>query len=525
MNVDPRGAAHVEPLVDVGSFQPRSQVSLRRIAYVLLLATIVTIPIEEVIRLPGLGTIARLFGLAAFSAWALSAFVAGKMRKPDTFHVFVYGLVLWVGLSLLWSLDAGTTIARIETFLQLLALTLIVWDLCDSKAKLRASLQALVLGLWIAAASVFINFLQGTEAYYGRFAASGAEPNYLSVTFALGMPLAWYLSQHTSRRVLRVFNLMYLPVAAVAMGLSGSRGGLLAALVAIGYILITIPRLRATGLIALFIVAAGATIAIAVVIPPTAVERFASLDEAITQGDLLTGRVGIWREASEVILDHPLVGVGAGATRAVLPTGKVGHNVAVTIQLELGIVGLALFGGIIALAVRHAGTLPRPDRRLWLAMLAVWGIGALSLSLETRKITWIIFSLAVVAGAMTPRTVSMKGSRSVARGLVVETTEAAEASTTTDDSGAIDLATSLRDRDPIPVPLRVATVGADDVTDLNQGSAADLAQLHGIGPVLARRIIAYREHYGPFEAIEDLLAVRGIGKARLALLRSGVSTP
>ena len=118
MNIDPRRAASVRSLVDVGAVQPRSQMSLRRIAYVLLLATIVTIPIEDVIRLPGLGTIARLFGLAAFSAWALSAFVSGKMRKPDLFHVFVYGLVLWVGLSLFWSLDAGTTIARIETFLQ-----------------------------------------------------------------------------------------------------------------------------------------------------------------------------------------------------------------------------------------------------------------------------------------------------------------------------------------------------------------------------------------------------------------------
>ena len=46
-------------------------------------------------------------------------------------------------------------------------------------------------------------------------------------------------------------------------------------------------------------------------------------------------------------------------------------------------------------------------------------------------------------------------------------------------------------------------------------------RLPGIGEVLAGRIIAYREANGPFETVEDLLEVSGIGEAKLAELEDG----
>ncbi len=55
--------------------------------------------------------------------------------------------------------------------------------------------------------------------------------------------------------------------------------------------------------------------------------------------------------------------------------------------------------------------------------------------------------------------------------------------------------------------------------DINQASAEDLESLPGIGPSLARAIVAYREQHGPFERIEDLLEVKGIGPATLKRIR------
>jgi len=52
--------------------------------------------------------------------------------------------------------------------------------------------------------------------------------------------------------------------------------------------------------------------------------------------------------------------------------------------------------------------------------------------------------------------------------------------------------------------------------NLNAASQKELEALPGIGPVLARAIIDYRERFGPFKKIEDLLNVSGIGEKILA---------
>ncbi|HEX7118245.1 MAG TPA: helix-hairpin-helix domain-containing protein [Longimicrobiales bacterium] len=51
--------------------------------------------------------------------------------------------------------------------------------------------------------------------------------------------------------------------------------------------------------------------------------------------------------------------------------------------------------------------------------------------------------------------------------------------------------------------------------DPNVAPEAELDRLPGVGPALARRIIAARQAGGPFRSIEDLARVRGIGESTL----------
>lgn len=51
--------------------------------------------------------------------------------------------------------------------------------------------------------------------------------------------------------------------------------------------------------------------------------------------------------------------------------------------------------------------------------------------------------------------------------------------------------------------------------DINTADSSMLAQLTGIGPALASRIIRYRDSVGRFDSIAQLLQVKGIGEKKL----------
>lgn len=54
--------------------------------------------------------------------------------------------------------------------------------------------------------------------------------------------------------------------------------------------------------------------------------------------------------------------------------------------------------------------------------------------------------------------------------------------------------------------------------DVNTADVKDLTALPGIGPGLAMRIVRYRDQHGPFDTVDELKGVLGLGKKRLAMI-------
>jgi len=61
--------------------------------------------------------------------------------------------------------------------------------------------------------------------------------------------------------------------------------------------------------------------------------------------------------------------------------------------------------------------------------------------------------------------------------------------------------------------------------DLNRAGAEELERLPGLGPVLARCILEYREKKGNFKTVQELLRVPGIGPKKLAQISAKVYVP
>jgi len=101
------------------------------------------------------------------------------------------------------------------------------------------------------------------------------------------------------------------------------------------------------------------------------------------------------------------------------------------------------------------------------------------------------------------------------------------------DLDRINLALELQDQQQVyvprlgeanPLPLVSGGEGDDGgavgaLININTAAAAELETLPRIGPTMAQRIVEYRQTNGPFETIEDIQNVSGIGPATFEELR------
>jgi len=103
------------------------------------------------------------------------------------------------------------------------------------------------------------------------------------------------------------------------------------------------------------------------------------------------------------------------------------------------------------------------------------------------------------------------------------------------DLAGINLAARVQDGEQVVVPRAGAAraaappgggpsagSGAGAKLSLANATVGQLDRLDGIGPTLARRIIAYRDEHGGFRSVGQLREVEGIGEKRFATLKEAV---
>jgi len=75
----------------------------------------------------------------------------------------------------------------------------------------------------------------------------------------------------------------------------------------------------------------------------------------------------------------------------------------------------------------------------------------------------------------------------------------------------------------VPFPSAVgSSAEREGKININAATAEKLEDLPGIGPVYSQRIVEYREKNRPFETIEDIKKVSGIGEKTFEQLKDRI---
>src|SRR5438105_1665685 len=282
----------------------------------------------------------------------------GLLRSRTTFCIL--GLLLWSGLSVTDALYPGLAFkAWID-----LGWTVLMYSVIAGSVRTVRDVGRLVF-VYFSVTVLYVavvlsrfqlspdNWRLGSLYYY--------DANDLATLIVSAMPCGLYFVLGRHRPLVRACAVLGLAVLALGLTRSGSRGGFLAFLAVIAFILVgftTLPaRARLVGLVAVLLVVFA-----------TASDRYWTEMQTIVnhqdynvQSD--RGRLKVWERGLGYMADRPVLGVGISnffvAEGTISPLAKraergspvywtAPHNIFVQVGAELGVPGLLLFVGLFA---------------------------------------------------------------------------------------------------------------------------------------------------------------------------------
>lgn len=343
-----------------------------------------------------------------------------RLRSPTT--TCLVGLLAWSCVSIPGALHPGVAFTFfIDNFVKTIVMSVVVAGSIRSVRDVER-LTLVYFGVTLVYAAVVLSRFQlGANTWrLGRLYHYDA--NDLATLIASVMPLGLYFALAHRRPLVRVLAVVGLPVLAVGLIRSGSRGGLLAFLAVTAFVFLgftTIPaRSRFAGVVVIVAVACA-----------TASDQYWNQMQTLVhphQDYNMTsdaGRMKIWERGLGYMADHPVLGVGvnnfAVAEGTISPLAKLqergigvrwgaAHNTFIQVGAELGIPGLLLFVGVIASAfaslrhvARHALSASPPARQVsrlaqtLMAALVGFVVGGFFLSLAYADMLYILTALAI----------------------------------------------------------------------------------------------------------------------------------
>jgi O-antigen ligase len=294
-------------------------------------------------------------------------------------------------MSLVWSVRVEDTLTNVSTYVATVLFAWMVWEFCPKVEHQLWLWRCFLLGYLVTMFSLFYMYVTGTQSGKVRYTGGGANQNDAAIAGVLFIVVAVYLASRQRRRG-GLVSWMYwvlVPMAALAVLLTGSRAGLVELVVAVTLLITTL--LRRGWKTKILLVAAIACGAILVVnfVPAYLIERATEG----TQAGTFVVRQGIWAAGLRQWQQSPLIGCGAGTFRFAVygPVGGyVAHNVFIAQLVDLGVIGCGFYVMALVSAARSVWRMPAADRPYWAACLTVYFLCAL-VEGTSAKLTYLLF--------------------------------------------------------------------------------------------------------------------------------------
>ncbi len=373
----------------------------------------------------GPNLITLLLTLAWLAVVAMQAGRIAELARRNLAVVVAFGLLLgWVTLSVTWARHPDEAAADLWLWFVSAAIFALVATMAATRHHLSIACAAYVAGALLSLCVGAGTIGTGVSAIdEGRFGGSLGDPNELAAALLPALALALALAAGPLRKwPPACFGAAVLLVCGLA--LTGSRGAMLAALVAIAAAIGIIKGRR----IEIALLTALALFSAAAVVAARSPDTFDHLREFDAGG---TGRADLWRVAWRIGSDEPLLGIGINNYRSeavnyVLEPGRLEaaefvaedphypHNIYLQQFAETGLPGVGLLlaltlGSLVATATaigRFERAGDRPMRNLTRGIL-IAQVAALSASFFLSNVhdkrLWVVLALGAAALGTAPR--------------------------------------------------------------------------------------------------------------------------